>query len=418
MKIQFAADAAWSYTEPGNHATRVDSSSQRAGASPRKKGLTNPARTHPSPSQPEPSGAGSMPCSRTGLRGRKRITARMDASLRVAKSLGRHREIAVLCDRVQRDELIRSITTGNLIVVTGSGFSRLASGDPVVDGHRVASWNGLLAHGFDYCVRNNLQGTGSTRDVEVQLEEGQTRQLISAAQAIFGWLDAAAGKHREEWLGSSVGQLRLLRRDLVELLRALSPTLATLNYDDLLEQGTGYASLDWTQHDLITEVLRQDREPHVIHLHGSWKNPVSVVADFVSYHDIAKDGLTRRLMTNLFVFHRLLFIGCRGTFEDPHFTNVMRHISDDVGNHHHCVLCRDEEVQGLKQIIGDETMLHPLAYGTSYDDLHGFLEDLVQDSNTFLEEKARATPVREDRRRQPSLRVRKAAEIWKLRVDQ
>jgi hypothetical protein len=321
---------------------------------------------------------------------------------------------------VQRDDLIRSIINRNLIVVTGAGFSRLASGDPVIDGHHVASWGGLLSHGYDYCVRNNLHGTGSTRDVEIQLQEGETRQLISAAQAIFGWLDSASDNHRQTWLGSSIGQLRLERPELVEALRAISPTLVTLNYDDLLEQGTGYASLDWNQHELITEVLRQDSEPHVIHLHGSWKNSASVIMDFFSYRDIAKDRPTRGLMSNLFVFHRLLFVGCRGTFEDPHFSDVLRQISEDfdVGNHHHCVLCRDGEVLGLNKLIGRSTLLQPLAYGASHNELLGFLKNLVKDSNTLLEEKARTAPALDDRRRQPSLRFRKASDIWKMHFDQ
>ena len=167
-------------------------------------------------------------------------------------------------------------------------------------------------------------------------------------------------------------------------------------------------------------MLRQDREPHVIHLHGLWTNPQSVVADFFSYRDIAKDRPTRGLMSNLFVFHRLLFVGCRGTFEDPHFTSVIRQISEDfdVGTHQHCVLCRDGDVTDLKALTAQSPMLQPLAYGATHDDLHEFLENLVRDSNTLLEEKARATPMREDRRRQPSLRVRKAADIWNLRVDE
>jgi len=50
------------------------------------------------------------------------------------------------------DELLQSIRNRKLIVVTGTGFLRFASGDPLINGHQVASWTGLLGHGFEYCI--------------------------------------------------------------------------------------------------------------------------------------------------------------------------------------------------------------------------------------------------------------------------
>jgi hypothetical protein len=174
------------------------------------------------------------------------------------------------------DELLQSIRSRKLIVVTGTGFSRFASGDPSINGHQVASWPGLLKHGFEYCVNNGLHGNDSISDVKVQLEEHRTRQLISAGQTILDWLD----NHRQNWLNTSIGQLRLKRPELVRALKLLSPrVLITLNYDDLIEQGTEYPSLDWTQHNVIAGVLREEACPHVIHLHGYWKKAENVVAE-------------------------------------------------------------------------------------------------------------------------------------------
>jgi len=226
------------------------------------------------------------------------------------------------------DELLQSILSRDLIAVTGTGFSCLASGNPLIDGQHVATWPGLLEHGFQYCVDNGLHGSGSTRDVRVQLDEKQTRQLIGAAQTIFDWLGQGPSGHRQKWLNSSIGRLELKDRALVRALRLLSPrVLLTLNYDDLLEQGTNYPALDWTDHDLISSVLRHDAPPHVIHLHGYWKKAENVIFDFFSYRDRIKDLAGRGMMHQLFIYRRLLFVGCRGTFEDPHFKQVMSDIS-------------------------------------------------------------------------------------------
>src|SRR5581483_9105586 len=175
---------------------------------------------------------------------------------------------------------------------------------------------------------NGLHGSGSTRDVRVQLDEKQTRQLIGAAQTIFDWLGQGPSGHRQKWLNSSIGRLELKDRALVRALRLLSPrVLLKLNYDDLLEQGTNYPALDWTDHDLISSVLRHDAPPHVIHLHGYWKKAENVIFDFFSYRDRIKDLAGRGMMHQLFIYRRLLFVGCRGTFEDPHFKQVMSDIS-------------------------------------------------------------------------------------------
>jgi hypothetical protein len=118
------------------------------------------------------------------------------------------------------DELLQSIRSRNLIAVTGTGFSCLASGDPLINGHYIATWSGLLEHGFQYCVANKLNGSDSTRDVRVQLDEKQTRQLIGAAQTILGWLGDGPPNHRQKWLNDSIGQLVLKRPDLVQTARS------------------------------------------------------------------------------------------------------------------------------------------------------------------------------------------------------
>jgi hypothetical protein len=316
----------------------------------------------------------------------------------------------------QPDELLQSILSRKLITITGTGFSRFASGDPSINGHQVASWPGLLRHGFEYCINNGLHGSDSINDVKVQLEEHQTRQLVSAGQTILDWLN----NQRQNWLNVSIGQLRLKHPELVRVLKLLSPhVLITLNYDDLIEQGTGYPFLDWTQHDAIAAVLREEACPHVIHLHGHWKKAQNVVADFFAYRDITKDRATRALMHDLFVYHRLLFVGCRGTFEDPHFKDVIRDVSELGRDYSHChyVLCRKSELDDIQGLLRS-TMLRPLIYGESYEDLTPFLEGLGRDAGVDLENNAVAGSAVGVLRQKPSLNFQRASEIWKRRVSE
>jgi hypothetical protein len=318
------------------------------------------------------------------------------------------------------DELLQSIRTRNLIAVTGTGFSCLASENPSIDNHQVATWPGLLEHGFQYCIANGLQGAGSTRDVRVQLAEKQTRQLIGAASTILGWLGEGASSHRQKWLNSSIGRLQLKDRGLVRALKLLSPgVLLTLNYDDLLEQGTQYPALDWTEHDLIAAVLRNDASPHVIHLHGYWKKAENVIADFFSYRDITKDPSARGLMHQLFIYHRLLFVGCRGTFEDPHFKQVMNDISQaGVGySHNHYVLCRNCDLDEVRTLLAATGMFRPLVYGASYQELTPFLDRLARNAGIELEDDALSSLAIGTPRQKRPLRFRRAGEVWTRQVN-
>ncbi len=316
----------------------------------------------------------------------------------------------------QTEELLQAIRERRLVVLTGAGFSRFASGDPTIDGHKVASWEGLLRHGYEYCVRNNLHRAESTRVIELQLQEKGTPHLIGAAQTILSWLDRGPGNHRHKWLDCSIGKLNLIRPELVEALRTISPVLVTLNYEDLLEQGTHYPAVNWRQYDLIARVIRREVEPHIIHLHGFWKDPESLVADHYSYRDLCKNIPAQNFMTDLFVYHRMLFVGCRGTFEDPNFTGVIKYISENYRDcsHRHYVLCRDAEISDFNSLLEPTNILEPLEYGNSYEDLLGFLQRLGRDAGVMIEEEARTLPLMDSRRYDSSLRFKRPAEIWKM----
>jgi hypothetical protein len=42
------------------------------------------------------------------------------------------------------------IAAGRVVVIAGTGVSVVASGNPKIAGHHVATWTGLLGHGIDH----------------------------------------------------------------------------------------------------------------------------------------------------------------------------------------------------------------------------------------------------------------------------
>ena len=56
----------------------------------------------------------------------------------------------------QIKQLQRDLASGQVVVVVGSGVSVAACGQQLVEGHKVASWSGLLEHGVE-----RLSGIGA-----------------------------------------------------------------------------------------------------------------------------------------------------------------------------------------------------------------------------------------------------------------
>ena len=64
----------------------------------------------------------------------------------------------------QIEQLKKELASGQVVVVVGSGVSVAACGQQLVEGHKVATWTGLLEHGVD-----RLSGIGAVDKDEEQL---------------------------------------------------------------------------------------------------------------------------------------------------------------------------------------------------------------------------------------------------------
>src|SRR5260370_41814902 len=102
------------------------------------------------------------------------------------------------------------------------------------------------------------------------------------------------------WVADSVGRLRVAVPSLIDALAGLGVPLATTNYDSLVEQVTSLPPVTWRDGARIQEVLRGDRRG-VLHLHGYFDEPESVVLGIRSYEaalgDAAAQGLQRAVMS-------------------------------------------------------------------------------------------------------------------------
>jgi hypothetical protein len=169
------------------------------------------------------------------------------------------------------EDLKQQIENGSAIVIAGTGVSLGAS-----NGDACASWAGLLHDGVDRCV--------SVAGIDAELADGLKKQidsddmtfLLSAAEVVSAKLGAPKGGEYGRWLRETVGSLKAQHRDVIEAMRGLGVPIATTNYDGLIEEVTGLPAVTWMDQADVTRIIRGEDEG-VIHLHGFWKRPESIV---------------------------------------------------------------------------------------------------------------------------------------------
>lgn len=164
--------------------------------------------------------------------------------------------------------------------------------------------------------------------------------------------------------------------------------LITTNYDDLIEQVTGLKHVTWQEPHLVTRVVRRE-DRRVVHLHGHWEHPDSVILGLHSYVGISENRYTQAVMNALGVGTSFLFVGCGDEgLDDPNWGPFLdwltKHDTGAKNQHRHYRLVREQD---RSTPMG---RLVPLAYGTDYAELAGFLRELQPEDAVASAERAAA----------------------------
>lgn len=281
-----------------------------------------------------------------------------------------------------RDDLDRGVVT----VVVGAGVSVSVSG-----GSPAASWLGLLRSGIDWAVEYNQSLPPAWRaNVESDLDMGEAGHgafLTSAADKITDALGGRDGGEFKAWLRATVGKLEAAphERRLVEAIGGLGAPIVTTNYDSLLEQGTGRSAVTWLDPSAAQLVIRGGSS-QVLHMHGHWESPLSLVFGAQSYGQVLGDEAAQSLQRAMGTLKSLLFIGCGAGLDDPNFAALRRHLKDVLGKAEtrHYRLCRSSERAALAVDHTGER-ISPVSYGDEYSDLSSFLLELRPEASSGVE---------------------------------
>jgi tetratricopeptide (TPR) repeat protein len=271
-------------------------------------------------------------------------------------------------------DLRQELARGRVIVLVGAGVSVGAT-----KGAPVASWTGLLEDGVARCEQLALRplpaGWGDW--VRKQLRSGDVETMILAAEAVTNRLGGREHGEYRRWLRETVGELSAGRGEVVEALRDLGAILATTNYDGLLEAATGLPAVTWQDQARVHAVLRGAEEA-ILHLHGFWREPTSVVLGVRSYQQLLGDEHAQLMQQVMVAVGTLLFVGFGAGLTDPNFEALRAWMSRlfKGGESRHFRLAKDDEVASVRAEHGQGERMFVLGYGPEHADLARFLRGL------------------------------------------
>lgn len=282
------------------------------------------------------------------------------------------------------DDLVEGIRERRVLVVVGAGVAVQATGN-----EPVASWIGLLQNGvarvadLDPTLANGWKKRQTEVLDAVAAGTADIKDLLGVAQQVssrLGWPD---DPEWVQWLRETVGALTptAAGRRVLEAIDALDVPIATTNYDGLLKKVTGLPPVTWTERGAVVNLL-QGKEKGILHLHGFWNKPDSVILGINSYDALIGDGTAQRLETVLPTLFSLLYVGCGDGLADPNFAALRAWIREILPGteHRHVRLARECEVAALQKEHPREERTFVRAYGANFDDLAPYLEKLACDA--------------------------------------
>ncbi len=279
-----------------------------------------------------------------------------------------------------KEDLKAEIAAGRVVIVTGTGITNAATDGQLVDGYPVWGWGGLLKHGVWTLQRTHaLIDDKKAAILNLQIDSNDIDFMVSAGETISSRLRSKSPGIYHRWLKDSVGNLKPTKTEIVKVLSQLSRLLATLNYDTTLDDILKRKPVSWRHRDLVEDVLRGKTKDAVLHLHGYFNDPESIVLGLREYERVVNDPHTQGVLRLFTLDRTLLFVGCRGTISDPNFSRLIQWAKPTLqdSTHRHFFLCREGDLAPVREDADGAPWLHALAYGAKYDDLLPFLYSLM-----------------------------------------
>jgi formylglycine-generating enzyme required for sulfatase activity len=289
-------------------------------------------------------------------------------------------------------EIRRLASQDSLIVVAGAGVAINATIGG--EGPTAPTWGKLLENGLAWLAARGVR-RGATLDARRiahlrrklstagelfndGLADMGTDELLSVAEAVHG---AMLDTHQlSDWLDNELGRFAPPAPALIEALRDLGRPILTTNYDTVIEDVLGWETITWHDTEQLRKALTERREA-VIHIHGVYRRPKTVVLGRHSYEKIRNDAAMQALEQALTTLKHLLYVGCGATTDDPNLGELARWKRSTLGGAGPAsyLLVRTSEAEGADAALFSGDKVDVVPYG-SFPDLLPFVRGCSPDA--------------------------------------
>ena len=232
----------------------------------------------------------------------------------------------------------------------------------------------MLHSGIAFC---SAQGRVTREWALVRKRQLSLGELLPVADMISEALGAPDGGDFYKWLEGLFHGLSPTEPTLAHCLMDLDVPLVTTNYDSTLSEALKLKAITWMDRPLVDEFVHGRQ--YILHLHGHFERPESVVLGTHSYAGLKRDEHIQTVLRALLAGRSLLFVGMGDGVADPNFAELFEHFRRAFSHTRfsHFVLCRNQDVSVFRRRYPSGTYrLEPICYGTEHSSLIGFLRDL------------------------------------------
>lgn len=284
-----------------------------------------------------------------------------------------------------------------LVLVLGAGVSAAAT-----KGNPLSMWQGLVNNAIDRCVELSARDQPWADRAKADAASPYDDDLIAAAEKATSGMGGRTSPNYRRWLRETVGSLNINDNALTDVIKryaSVGSLIATTNYDDIPAKTTGWPVVTWRDNTMIQRVYRGDDQA-IIHVHGHWNDPLSVVFGTSSYADVLGDQHSAEFLRMMVWGKTAVFCGFGAGLRDPNFTALRNWLRSYPGSEYaHYRLVRSGEVTTAEGEHHADEHITVVPFGANHQDLPTFLDAILakgpfrgDDSTHAPRRQRRATP--------------------------
>lgn len=264
------------------------------------------------------------------------------------------------------------------MLVVGAGVSRAAAGLP--------GWTQAVELAIDHLESTGMASVDRIGELRQQLAEADSVEALTrCASHVRGDLSVGASGSGEfgSWLKKTF-DVPLADVDdhalVSSILRLPAAMITTTNYDKILSGSRlGAEGVTWRESNLVLQALENGK--NVVHLHGAWDDPESVVLGEADYDRLYQDEAYRAFMRTLWLSKTLVFVGCSlDGIQDPDFVRFLDWTAstfpDSTVKHYALVRTNSYTPEDAQRFL-NRWRIQLVPYGDSYNDLLPFISRFV-----------------------------------------